>query len=166
MQTNLFIWVIKKGEQNHYPLFEIKEKFPETCLISKDMVKVTIVGRVSDGLPLAQGLRYMNEENGYLSCYRQQAEFILQEFSRGALTASKMTIHIDNFCFKYPSFLVFSLLLIYFKFSFVSVIDEVVVMLAIFCYASYSSFTCTPLSQANLSENRVYVESIKIPFKP
>lgn len=130
------------------------------------MVKVTIVGRVSDGLPLAQGLRYMNEENGYLSCYRQQAEFILQEFSRGALTASKMTIHIDNFCFKYPSFLVFSLLLIYFKFSFVSVIDEVVVMLAIFCYASYSSFTCTLLSQANLSGNRVYVESINIPFKP
>ncbi|RZB44139.1 25.3 kDa vesicle transport protein isoform B [Glycine soja] len=65
------------------------------------MVKVTIVGRVSDGLPLAQGLRYMNEEYGYLSCYRQQAEFILREFSRGALTAPKMTIHIDNFCFNY-----------------------------------------------------------------
>jgi len=64
------------------------------------MVKVTIVGRVSDGLPLAQGLRYMNEEYGYLSCYRQQAEFILQEISRGSLTSSKMTIHVDNFCFK------------------------------------------------------------------
>ncbi|KAG2401558.1 uncharacterized protein HKW66_Vig0194060 [Vigna angularis] len=57
------------------------------------MVKVTIVGRMSDGLPLAQGLRYMNEEYAYLSCYRQQAEFILQEISRGALIASKMTIH-------------------------------------------------------------------------
>ncbi|CAJ1977072.1 unnamed protein product [Sphenostylis stenocarpa] len=65
------------------------------------MVKATIVGRVSDGLPLAQGLRYMNEENGYLSCYRQQAEFILQEISRGVLTASKMTIHVDHFCFNY-----------------------------------------------------------------
>lgn len=69
------------------------------------MVKVTIVGRGSDGLPLAEGLRYVNEENninGYLSRYRQQAEFILQEFSRGALTASKMTILIDHYCFKYP----------------------------------------------------------------
>ena len=118
-------------------------------------------------MPLAQGLRYMNEEYGYLSCYRQQAEFILREFSRGALTAPKMTIHIDNFCFKYPSlFNFFSLLLISFKLSFGSFNDEVVVMLAIFCYASYSSFTCTLLSQANLSGNRVYVESINIPFKP
>ncbi|XP_068490101.1 25.3 kDa vesicle transport protein SEC22-1 isoform X5 [Phaseolus vulgaris] len=65
------------------------------------MVKVTVVGRVSDGLPLAQGLRYMNEEYGYLSCYRQQAEFILQEISRGALTASKMNIIVDHFCFNY-----------------------------------------------------------------
>ncbi|KAK7279961.1 hypothetical protein RJT34_25023 [Clitoria ternatea] len=65
------------------------------------MIKVTIIGRTCDGLPLAQGLRYMNEENGYLWCYRQQAEFILQEISRGALTASKMTIHIDHYCFNY-----------------------------------------------------------------
>ncbi|XP_061369558.1 25.3 kDa vesicle transport protein SEC22-1 [Gastrolobium bilobum] len=65
------------------------------------MVKVTIVGRASDGLPLAQGLNYMNEENGYLSCYKQQAEFILQEISRGALMASKMTIRIDHYCFNY-----------------------------------------------------------------
>ncbi|WVY98767.1 hypothetical protein V8G54_030918 [Vigna mungo] len=71
------------------------------------MVKVTIVGRMSDGLPLAQGLRYTNEEYAYLSCYRQQAEFILQEISRGALIASKMTIHVHNFCFKYPSLLIF-----------------------------------------------------------
>ncbi|XP_027933858.1 25.3 kDa vesicle transport protein isoform X1 [Vigna unguiculata] len=65
------------------------------------MVKITIVGRMSDGLPLAQGLRYMNEEYAYLSCYKQQAQFILQEISRGALTASKMTIHVNNFCFNY-----------------------------------------------------------------
>ncbi|QCE08213.1 vesicle transport protein SEC22 [Vigna unguiculata] len=71
------------------------------------MVKITIVGRMSDGLPLAQGLRYMNEEYAYLSCYKQQAQFILQEISRGALTASKMTIHVNNFCFKYPSLSIF-----------------------------------------------------------
>lgn len=65
------------------------------------MVKLTIVGRANDGLPLAQGLRYVNEENGYLSRYRQQAEFILQEISQGALTPSMMTILIDHYCFKY-----------------------------------------------------------------
>ncbi|XP_057424185.1 25.3 kDa vesicle transport protein SEC22-1 [Lotus japonicus] len=66
------------------------------------MVKLTVVGRASDGLPLAQGLRYTNEENGsYLSCYKQQAEFILKEISKGALMASKMTIRIDHYCFNY-----------------------------------------------------------------
>ncbi|XP_054787790.1 25.3 kDa vesicle transport protein SEC22-1 isoform X2 [Prosopis cineraria] len=65
------------------------------------MVKLTIVGRVSDGLPLAQGLRYVNEENGYLSFYQKQAQLILQEISRGALTASKMTIPIDHHSFNY-----------------------------------------------------------------
>ncbi|XP_028756400.1 25.3 kDa vesicle transport protein [Neltuma alba] len=65
------------------------------------MVKLTIVGRVSDGLPLAQGLRYVNQENGYLSFYQKQAQIILQEISRGALTASKMTIRIDHHCFNY-----------------------------------------------------------------
>ncbi|KAK4283174.1 hypothetical protein QN277_000156 [Acacia crassicarpa] len=63
------------------------------------MVKLTIVGRVSDGLPLAQGLRYLNQENGYLSFYQKQAQIILQEISRGSLTASKMTIRIDHHCF-------------------------------------------------------------------
>ncbi|KAE9589057.1 hypothetical protein Lalb_Chr21g0305021 [Lupinus albus] len=62
------------------------------------MVKVTIVGRARDGFPLAQGLIYMNEDNDYLSYYRQQAEFILQEISTRALVASKMTILIDHYC--------------------------------------------------------------------
>ncbi|XP_054787793.1 25.3 kDa vesicle transport protein SEC22-1 isoform X5 [Prosopis cineraria] len=73
------------------------------------MVKLTIVGRVSDGLPLAQGLRYVNEENGYLSFYQKQAQLILQEISRGALTASKMTIPIDHHSFKYPFFCILKL---------------------------------------------------------
>ncbi|KAJ7969971.1 25.3 kDa vesicle transport protein [Quillaja saponaria] len=66
------------------------------------MVKLTIVGRVSDGLPLAQGIRYVNEDNGNFSCYKQQGEFILKEISRGALiTPSKMTILVDHHCFNY-----------------------------------------------------------------
>ncbi|XP_019452806.1 PREDICTED: 25.3 kDa vesicle transport protein isoform X1 [Lupinus angustifolius] len=65
------------------------------------MVKVTIVGRVRDGFPIAQGLIYMNKGNVYLSYYMQQAEFMLQEISRGTLVASKMTILIDHYCFNY-----------------------------------------------------------------
>ncbi|XVE58551.1 hypothetical protein DITRI_Ditri04bG0178400 [Diplodiscus trichospermus] len=67
------------------------------------MVKLTIVGRVNDGLPLAQGARYMvDEENHNLSSnYKQQAEFILQEISRGALPLSRMTIRVDHHSFNY-----------------------------------------------------------------
>ncbi|CAK8573532.1 unnamed protein product [Lathyrus sativus] len=65
------------------------------------MVKLTIVGRASDGLPLAQGLRYVNEENSHLSFYKQQAELILQEISKGALSHSMMTILIDHYCFNF-----------------------------------------------------------------
>ncbi|KAF8380273.1 hypothetical protein HHK36_027756 [Tetracentron sinense] len=65
------------------------------------MVKLTIVGRVDDGLPLAQGPRYMNEENGNFLYYKQQAEFILREISKGTLLPSKMSIQIDHHCFNY-----------------------------------------------------------------
>ncbi|KAJ6417681.1 hypothetical protein OIU84_001123 [Salix udensis] len=66
------------------------------------MVKITIVGRVMDGLPLAQGPRYVNEENGSsFLCYKQQGEFILKEISRGALIPSKMTIRIDHHSLNY-----------------------------------------------------------------
>lgn len=79
------------------------------------MVKLTIVGRVNDGLPLAQGPRYVNEEeeNDNFSTYKQQGEFILKEISRAALPHTKMTIRIDHHCFKYPLllYIIFLLLL-------------------------------------------------------
>ncbi|KAG8638405.1 hypothetical protein MANES_14G026200v8 [Manihot esculenta] len=65
------------------------------------MVELTIVGRLADGLPLAQGPRYVNKDNENFIFYRQQAEFILKEISRGALTPSKMTILIDHHSFNY-----------------------------------------------------------------
>ncbi|KAI7979321.1 hypothetical protein LOK49_Contig397G00004 [Camellia lanceoleosa] len=77
------------------------------------MVKKTIVGRVSDGLPIAQSPRYVNEEDENFSSYKQQAEFILREISRtgSSLALSKMTIRLDlhQHCFKYP-FLLFLVL--------------------------------------------------------
>ncbi|KAK4734509.1 hypothetical protein R3W88_008770 [Solanum pinnatisectum] len=65
------------------------------------MVKVTIIGRVSDGMPLAQGQRLHEENNDVLTTYKKQAEFILKEISLQALPSSKMTILVDHHCFNY-----------------------------------------------------------------
>ncbi|CAL5366712.1 unnamed protein product [Camellia sinensis] len=71
------------------------------------MVKMTIVGRVSDGLPIAQSPRYVNEEDENFSSYKQQAEFMLKEISRtgSSLAPSKVTIRLDlhQHCFKEKS---------------------------------------------------------------
>lgn len=81
------------------------------------MVKLTMVGRVSDGVCLAKGICYMNEEDENFSFYKQLGEFILKEISRGALPHSKMTIRVDHHCFKYPSFLSFSILFPFTRFG-------------------------------------------------
>ncbi|PIA48318.1 hypothetical protein AQUCO_01400726v1 [Aquilegia coerulea] len=65
------------------------------------MVKLTIVGRVSDGLPLAQGPRYLNDDYENMLFYKQQGEIILKEISKGALPLPKMCIRIDHHCFSY-----------------------------------------------------------------
>ncbi|KAK4838922.1 hypothetical protein QYF36_017594 [Acer negundo] len=66
------------------------------------MVKLTIVGRVRDGLALAEGPRYLNQENeNFSSFYKQQAEFILKEISTGALSPPKMIIRADHHSFHY-----------------------------------------------------------------
>ncbi|CAH9114798.1 unnamed protein product [Cuscuta epithymum] len=64
------------------------------------MVKFTIIGRVRDGMALAAGKRYVNEENDTFTTYKQQGEFILQEISRGDLPSSNMTIHVDHHYFR------------------------------------------------------------------
>ncbi|XP_068646280.1 25.3 kDa vesicle transport protein SEC22-1 [Aristolochia californica] len=65
------------------------------------MIKLTIVGRVSDGLPLARGPCHLSEENENTLYYRQQGEMILREISKATLTASKMSIRTDHFLFHY-----------------------------------------------------------------
>ncbi|KAH0686405.1 hypothetical protein KY289_017149 [Solanum tuberosum] len=65
------------------------------------MVKVTIIGRVSDGMPLAQGPRLHEENNDVLATYKKQAEFILKEISLQALPSNKMIILVDHHCFNY-----------------------------------------------------------------
>ncbi|KAJ4954628.1 hypothetical protein NE237_011411 [Protea cynaroides] len=71
----------------------------DVSVLRGGMVKLTIVGRVSDGLPIAQGPRYLNGENENMLFYKQQGEFILKEISRGTLSPSKMSIRIDHHCF-------------------------------------------------------------------
>ncbi|CAK9318275.1 unnamed protein product [Citrullus colocynthis] len=66
-----------------------------------NMVKLTMVGRVRDGLPIAQGIRYVNEENDDILGYKKQAEFILKEISRGTISPSKMAILMHHHCFIY-----------------------------------------------------------------
>ncbi|KAI3985336.1 hypothetical protein MKX01_033650 [Papaver californicum] len=71
------------------------------------MVKITVVGRAYDGLPVAHYPRIINAEDKSMLFYKQQAEFILKEICRGALLPSKMSINIDNqYCFKYPFYLI------------------------------------------------------------
>ncbi|XP_057508720.1 25.3 kDa vesicle transport protein SEC22-1-like isoform X1 [Actinidia eriantha] len=66
------------------------------------MVKMTVVGKVSDGLPRAQGPRYVNEEDDNFSNYRAKVEFIIKEIARsGLLAPSKMTVRVDHHCFNF-----------------------------------------------------------------
>ena len=71
--------------------------------VKLNMVKLTMVGRVRDGVPLAQGIRYVNEETDDVLGYKQQAEFILKQISRGALSSPKMAIQMHHHSFMYRS---------------------------------------------------------------
>ncbi|MFS7958599.1 putative Longin domain-containing protein [Helianthus anomalus] len=61
------------------------------------MVKLTLVGRVHDGLPLSQGLVYDEDD----IVYKKHAEFLLHEISLDALPPSTTTIFLHNHCFNY-----------------------------------------------------------------
>ena len=71
------------------------------------MVKLTIVGRVEDGLPLAQDQTYVNQQdNASFLFYRQQAELLLKQISKDPLLHPKMTILLDHHSFQYHSILI------------------------------------------------------------
>ncbi|KAG7533919.1 Longin-like domain superfamily [Arabidopsis thaliana x Arabidopsis arenosa] len=66
------------------------------------MVKLTIVGRVEDGLPLAQDQTYVNQQdNASFLLYKQQAEFLLKQISKDSLLHPKMTILLDHHSFHF-----------------------------------------------------------------
>ncbi|GKC56747.1 25.3 kDa vesicle transport protein [Tanacetum coccineum] len=64
------------------------------------MVKLTIVGRVNDGLPLSQGPIYHDDDDDN-TVYKQHAEFLLREISVDALPTSNTTIFLHHHCFNY-----------------------------------------------------------------
>ena len=63
------------------------------------MVKLTIVGRVNDGLPMSQGPMYDGDDDNMV--YKQHAEFLLHEISINALPTSNTTIVLHHHYFKY-----------------------------------------------------------------
>ncbi|XP_013627725.1 PREDICTED: 25.3 kDa vesicle transport protein [Brassica oleracea var. oleracea] len=66
------------------------------------MVKLTIVGRVEDGLPLAQDQTYVNQQdNASFLFYQQQAELLLKQISKDPLLHPKMTILLDHHSFHF-----------------------------------------------------------------
>ncbi|XP_006846939.3 25.3 kDa vesicle transport protein, partial [Amborella trichopoda] len=65
------------------------------------MAKLTLIRRVSDGLPLAQSFPPSKEEKDGLLFYREQGDLVMAEISRRAPEASRMSIRIDHHCFNF-----------------------------------------------------------------
>lgn len=64
------------------------------------MVKLTLIARVTDGLPLAEGLDDGREQKD-LEVYKQQAKSIFKKLSQGQQAASRMSIETGPYYFHY-----------------------------------------------------------------
>ena len=65
------------------------------------MVKLTMIARVTDGLPLAEGLddgRDMQDAE----FYKQQVKALFKNLSRGQNEASRMSVETGPYVFQYP----------------------------------------------------------------
>ncbi|KAF5743806.1 25.3 kDa vesicle transport protein isoform X2 [Tripterygium wilfordii] len=70
------------------------------------MVKMTMIARVTDGLPLAEGLddgRDMQDSE----MYKQQIKALFKNLSKGQNEASRMSIETGPYVFQYPCVFVF-----------------------------------------------------------
>ncbi|KAI3704879.1 hypothetical protein L1987_75108 [Smallanthus sonchifolius] len=63
------------------------------------MVKLTIVGRIHDGLPISQGT--ISEEDDDSITYKKHAEFLLHEISMDTLPSSNTTVFLHHHRFNY-----------------------------------------------------------------
>ena len=64
------------------------------------MVKLTMIARVTDGLPLAEGLDAGQDPHNEF--YKQQAKSIFKNLSKGQNEASRMSIETGPYIFQYP----------------------------------------------------------------
>jgi vesicle transport protein SEC22 len=65
------------------------------------MVKLTMIARVTDGLPLAEGLDDGRDSND-AEFYKQQVKALFKNLSRGQNEASRMSIETGPYIFQYP----------------------------------------------------------------
>eukprot|EP00245_Coleochaete_scutata_P007014 TRINITY_DN21969_c0_g1_i1.p1 TRINITY_DN21969_c0_g1~~TRINITY_DN21969_c0_g1_i1.p1 ORF type:complete len:221 (+),score=42.85 TRINITY_DN21969_c0_g1_i1:185-847(+) len=65
------------------------------------MVKLTLIARVTDGLPLAEGLDDGREGTKDLELYKQQAKTLFKKMSQGQSSASRMSIETGPYYFHY-----------------------------------------------------------------
>jgi len=65
------------------------------------MVKLTMIVRLSDGLPLCEGLELDKIAN--METYKQQAKSVIKSFAQSKTSAvpPKMTVESGNYCFHY-----------------------------------------------------------------
>jgi vesicle transport protein SEC22 len=65
------------------------------------MVKLTMIARVTDGLPLSEGLDDSRDLKD-ADFYKQQAKLLFKNLSRGQHEASRMSIETGPYLFQYP----------------------------------------------------------------
>lgn len=65
------------------------------------MVKLTLIARVTDGLPLAEGLDDGRDLKD-AEFYKQQVKALFKNLSRGQNEASRMSIETGPYVFQYP----------------------------------------------------------------
>ncbi|PON93470.1 Synaptobrevin [Trema orientale] len=66
------------------------------------MVKLTMIARVTDGLPLAEGLDDGRDVRD-VEFYKQQVKALFKNLSRGQNEASRMSVETGPYIFQYPS---------------------------------------------------------------
>ncbi|GJN09259.1 hypothetical protein PR202_ga27248 [Eleusine coracana subsp. coracana] len=71
------------------------------------MVKLTMIARVTDGLPLAEGLDDGRDQKD-ADFYKQQAKLLFKNLSKGQHEASRMSIETGPYFFQYPCAILFS----------------------------------------------------------
>lgn len=72
-------------------------------LIKVKMVKLTMIARVTDGLPLAEGLDDGRDLQD-AEFYKQQVKALFKNLSRGHNEASRMSVETGPYIFQYPPF--------------------------------------------------------------